>query len=464
MKNKNSLLKGVLLGIGLTVIGGALVLGWPYLKTFFSSDVNKTIHRYAGNLYVLQHDFVYAVTIETEDQKNTVYMVKGPQDQFDVWKPGLTTNRVYATAFMVDSSGDCITSGYAITPWFNKTDSVLLIGLLKKEFGLSDYWVSIKGVSLRLALKKYDQAQTDTSMVNYRPIGITGKEANDLSGFIIPASPVQGLKIRTVNFQEEINVDPEKLYAFSPKQQDGFGTGPSMPEIILLEKYAVYNTAFYNFRNTAVLPVEGAPVFNSKGNLIGVYSAYNFKADSVNNVLSCPIRKSTELNLHIWANTRLPLDESFILFNTAETVITPDVAPAPAPHDWVTVRELSENSNFDTNTSGNPYSTEFWNLGSVNVQTNEAWWHAPDIRISGQDARLLVKVKKLVKDNQYLTTLKVSIFEKNEKGESGKEIVSFRYDQKGSFSENLWSFNGFYEIRVEAMDGSLFTVSLQTGK
>ena len=102
MKNNSALMKGVFLGIGLVSLIGGAILGWPYLMRLFNSPGKKINSKYAGSLYRLEHDYVYAVTFDIEGSKNTIFMVKGENNQFDVWKPGQNADKVYATALMID--------------------------------------------------------------------------------------------------------------------------------------------------------------------------------------------------------------------------------------------------------------------------------------------------------------------------------------------------------------------------
>lgn len=443
MKNKPVLLKGVLLGLGLAALIAGAILGWPYLIKFFNSPEKKIVDRYSGNLYVLEHDYVYAVTLDMEDTKNTIFMVKGKHNQFDVWKPGENANRIYATAFMIDSSGVCITSGYAVTPWHNRADYNMLLEILKKEFDLQPYQINVKGYSLRIALKKYDQQESDTMEISYKPLGYTGKDADDLVGFIQRSGNDKTNSFQHIKFPEAINADKEKLYLLGSADLQTGKHFPLKAALISLDKNKISDNRYFNFQETGKWLPEGAPVFNRKGELIGVYSAFNYKADSVNNILSGPIRKSTDLAVYIQQHAQIAPDESFIFLGNPDTKIE----PTPKIKEWETVMELKAPSSI-------PYDSHV-SYGFNGINT----WDTPDFKIDGKNTRLRITINKLVKSDEYATVLKVTIFEKDT-----KETVTFIYDKEGSFVENLWQFEHLFKIWAEGMDGCEFKIELQEEK
>ena len=448
MKNKPVLLKGFFLGIGIAALIAGAILGWPYLMKLFSSTEKNISSKYGGNLYLLEHDYVYAVTLDIEGSKNTIFMVKGEHNQFDVWKPGQNANRIYATAFMIDSSGVCITSGYAVTPWYNMADYNILTGILEKEFDLQGYQIAIKGYSLRMVLKKYDQQVDDTMEVSYKPFGYTGKDADDLVGFIQKAGNDNISSFQQVKFPESINGDKEQLYLVGHADQQASTHIPLKAVVTSLDKNAVTNTRYFNFREMGKWLPEGAPVFNRKGELIGVYSGYNYKVDSINNILSSPIRKSTDLAVYIQTHAQIDPDESFIFLDRSEAKLD----PTPIIKDWKTVIELKA-------PSSNAYDSHvFYGFAGVNA------WDTPDFKIDMKNTRLRIKIDKLVKSEEYKSDLKITILEKNDRGEKKEETGSFLYDQEGYFIENLWKFDGIFKIYVEGMDGCKFKIELQVEK
>ena len=208
------------------------------------------------------------------------------------------------------------------------------------------------------------------------------------------------------------------------------------------------NTDYFNFQENGKGLPEGAPVFNSKGELIGVYSAYNFKVDSINNILSSPIRKSTDLAVYIQRHAQIAPDESYIFLDSPDA----KAEPMPIIKKWETVIELKSPSSI-------PYDPNIF-YGTTGVND----WYTPDVKINMKNTRLLININKLVKSEEYASVLKITILEKNDQGEKKEETISFQYDHEGSFIENLWKFDGLFQILVEGMDGCKFKIELQGEK
>ena len=456
MKDKSTLLKGVLMGMCVSGLIVGTYFGWPYLKRFFGSPEITIKYQYADNLYLMEHDFVYAVTLDIDGQKNTLMLKKNADNQFDIWKPGESGNRIYATAFMIDSSGTCITSEYAVSPWLNKTDYKLLSSLLMKEFSIQEYQITIKGYSLKIMLRKYGDSDTTTS-ISYKPFGYTGEDANEQVRYLQKMEKTQITTCNEVSFPEAINANTEKLYLFGAADQQSYTTIPTQALVTILEKFVVTNTKYFNFQQTGKWLPEGAPVFNKKGEFVGVYSDFDYTMAINPNILSSPIRKTTDLNQFVTQNSQITADESYFFLGQSEEKPT----AVPVEKKWITVGELKDNSNFDTNGT-TPYSTNFWNLGSTNESTNESWWHAPDIKINKKNTRILVTIDKLVKSETYLSVLRITIFDKGKDGSLRKNLITLEYDQEETYTESLWKLDGSYEIMVEGMDGCKFKVELQT--
>ncbi|HVK97006.1 MAG TPA: hypothetical protein VM368_04270 [Flavisolibacter sp.] len=459
MKNKPARLKVIYLVIGLTAFIVAAILCGPYLMKYLSSPEKNIKSDYSGNLYLLEHDYVYAVTLEINDVKSTLLMVKDEQNQFDVWKPGQNANRIYATAFMIDSSGTCITSSYAVSPWYNKADRELLNSILKREFDLQDYQVSINGYSLGMKLEKYDRSANDTIKLNYKPLGYTDEDADDFTNYIQHAGNDKMSSFKPVKFPEAINPDKEKLYLFGPIDQQASATFTKDVVVTTLNKNEITNTRFFNFTETGKRLAEGAPVFNKEGELIGVYSYFN-KVDSTNTIISSPIRKSTLLADYILQQAQIPSSESFIFLENSGI----EQGSAVTNKEWKTVMELKDDSQFGIPAGSAPYSNVGQSVGSTNVETNESDWHSPEIIIDNKNTRLLITIDKLVKAEEYTSVLKIIILEKDKKGYNEKEMVSFQYDQEGTFVENIWRFGGIFKIQVNGMEGCKFKIELQEEK
>lgn len=234
-----------------------------------------------------------------------------------------------------------------------------------------------------------------------------------------------------------------------------------------MEKNSILNpedfrgNEFFTFQQKQALP-EGAPVFNRKGEIIGVYSCYNNKTEATNNIMLIPIRSSMELSSYLRRLSGVEMDESFKLLGKRNN----QVDPIYKPKEWVTVLGLRDDSlivGFSRATT--PYSSDFFPMScSVNEETNEALWSTRAVKISNRNTRLKVTIDKLVTSDDYLAVLKIRIREALNEKAGEEEIFSIQYDAEGIFIENLWDLDGFYSFVVEGMDGCKFKIELQTEK
>ncbi len=416
------------------LIAASLLLFWPKLVAYFSDPGKKIRDNYASNVYVLQNDFVYAITLDKGDKKGTILLVKNANNEFDAWQPGNASNRIYATAFMVDSPGIFITSAYAVAPWHNNYDKQFIVEMLKKNFGIAEENIQIKGYSTGMTIKGINDG--NANQINCKPLGFNEQAGNEV-GFIESSVNISNASFHPVKFLELLKGDAEKVYLLNATAANGAATfGINATKIIGLNKSSYHG--YFEFAKVADELSEGAPVFNSDGKLLGVFSSYNEHSTGTNNINVTDIRSSTNLVTYFKQMKMRTMDESF-------TFIDDDTKPPSTIKEWKTLAALSNDSASD-----------------MKVVGHEEFWNSPVLELNNANLRLNIKINKLLKDNVYFGALKIKLIKKEQDGYSDKEEeFAIQYDKEGAYIENLWRVSGLYSIRAEGIDGYEFDIELQ---
>ncbi|TRX03226.1 hypothetical protein [Flavobacterium gawalongense] len=284
MKKSNSLfLTFKVIAVGLVtviVVGLLLYIFNPIIKERFLTESNIK-KKYADNVCLLSHDFAYAVHFPAEDGSiNTIYLVKSENNEFDIWEADSivnTANRVYATAFIIDSIGHCITSKYATMPWQNERDQNALKELFSKELNILPNDITVDGLSIRMAIQHVMQMNgIKTPEIICMPVKWTYDEYTE-TRFIIPRESNGSFPFRKLDLGETYLNNLEKgkpLYMLRFSKKDfslGYPLDVSVKKL-KLDHYEDYKTTFSEVNEW--LP-EGAPIFDLDQNLVGVYTRVN---------------------------------------------------------------------------------------------------------------------------------------------------------------------------------------------
>lgn len=436
--------KGFFLGLGSAAAVLGVIIAWPHLAGLIRSPAASIRAAYADNLYLLEHDYVYAVTLNINGSKTGIYMIKKESGGFDLWEPGQTANRIHATAFMIDSSGVCATSGYAVAPWANAGDRRLIADALSEEFDLKEHEIDVQGYSTRIVLKKFSG---DTAEINYRPLGFTEPDSEQV-GFLQRADKGIRLSFHTVRFQPAINMDKEKVYLLGSPELERKITVPLEIRVLPLQKKPLQYPDHFSFEETGEWLPEGSPVFNKSGELLGVYSFYNHTGDQHNNIMSTSIRNTADLAGYLQRLAHIPAAENFMFLD--------DSLPAPAKKEWVTLLK-AHNDNNAADSSANGIRLK----GSVSITTHEASWYSQAMKIDGSKTRLKIIVSRFVTDDEDPRLLTIRVLQAASEQDTPEEIFSVQYDSEGTYIENMWELDGFLTIQAEGMEGCLFNIEVQ---
>jgi|ERR1044071_5684980 hypothetical protein len=243
----------------------------------------KLRHHYLDHLFIVQHDYVYKVTIHPDDERViSLYLVKSASNQFDIWAPGDTVNRVVAAAFMPDGDGMCITSRYATEPWKNAFDESAIKGLISNQMSLALSRITVSGMTVRLTVQSASQAAISAG--------------HEIEYFVVKEDMDRIPRSNQVRYIARVNgtapfpieaIDPgvsylgdrehgKPLYALAYPNIDLSSGLPFKIGVIKLsvERYDAEAESTTFEKSSTWLP-EGTPVFDRSLNLLGMYTSVN---------------------------------------------------------------------------------------------------------------------------------------------------------------------------------------------
>jgi hypothetical protein len=273
-----------------TIISVLLVfIFWSQIRNSFSNPGKKIENLYQSNLCLLSHDFVYTVSFNSNDKNVTVYLVKNETGQFDLWESNNnsvgSTNSVTCTALIIDPSGTCITSKYAVQPWHNETDISALKRLFSEQLRLSYDDIIVDGLSINMKV----QLNPEDTLLSERSFNCRKTLTNDLSGYNIeilePVKKPWFLILPEVKY----GMLNETIYLLDFSSNDlanGYFPGHNVSKLTSLQSIGPQG---YYIESSDQFVNEGAPVFNKKAELVGIYSNFDltlFQSRSMKNFVS----------------------------------------------------------------------------------------------------------------------------------------------------------------------------------
>lgn len=227
------------------------------------------------NLFLLQHDYAYMVTAQTIDGATSIYLVKNAGNEFDIWEPGNTGNRLYATALMLDSTGVCITSRYAAEPWRNNQDIASLKKMFSRETGIDEKDIEVTGRTIRMTMKPAILVgkgnTTEIECVRYHN-GSSQAPETAFIGRLEDRGPLPFKRLDLGANYPQYREKSSELYALSIALQDYSANLP-----LLVEVKKITSGGDDHFGTLLEAPgfrlAEGSPVYDRKMNLVGVYTS-----------------------------------------------------------------------------------------------------------------------------------------------------------------------------------------------
>jgi hypothetical protein len=261
----------ILVIILLLVLG---IGGYLFYDRVINPTSKKLRDRFSENLFLLQHDYAYKVTAETANGPTSIYLVKREGNVYDVWEPGNTGNRVYATALMMDSNGLCVTSRYAAEPWKNEIDISSIKKLIVTQTGINETDIEVTGRTIRMVIKPVSMIGTGNT-TEIECVRYTSKDQPEETAFIGKPENGRVLPIKKLDLGSNYPQYREKersLYVLTVPAYDYSVSLPMKAEITKVKAQGDDDYGTF-FSDPAMEILEGSPVFDSKLSLVGVYTS-----------------------------------------------------------------------------------------------------------------------------------------------------------------------------------------------
>ncbi|HSN07891.1 MAG TPA: hypothetical protein VLS85_02580 [Hanamia sp.] len=230
------------------------------------------VNNIQDNLLRLTHKFVYLVSVDAYGNEMSIPLVKDGASHFSAWKPDSNINVITATAFIVDKEGHCITSDYAVEPWNNENDQIALKTAFSQQLGIPKEAITVSGMSQSIELKNTGISDTGVIILENN-MEVPGVGWVQLKRFAKDQSDSELVsKIPGLSQENTLSILPKAaLYSY------GYS---SLNQVLPVEQsVTVAGNTNHSIQLEAIkktLP-EGAPFFDSKGNLLGIYTNFNKK-------------------------------------------------------------------------------------------------------------------------------------------------------------------------------------------
>lgn len=231
------------------------------------------------NLYELTHKFVYLVSVDIYGKEMSIALVKDGVAHYSAWKPDSNVNVINATAFIVDNQGHCITSDYAVEPWNNEYDQATLKTAFSEQLGVPKEAITVGGMSESIQLKNKETSDTGIIVLgkNISKLGVGWVVLKRFSKDISDSELIKTIPDLSQNSSISI-LPPAEIYTYSFSSLGEALPAEQSVSVVNNENHIIQ---FQTIKK--VLP-EGAPFFDSKGNLLGIYTNSNKK--SLDNISS----------------------------------------------------------------------------------------------------------------------------------------------------------------------------------
>lgn len=263
--------------LGIVLVTGYLI--YHSIKTH--RDNNWTQARiekkFSKNLVLVKHEYAIKLVFH-EPKEEPMYFVKTKDGRFEKWEKGMPANFVTGAGFITSKSGDCITSRNIAYPMPENESWELSV--LRKAAGVHKEFLDIRSGGYY---------EIFTISIGYYPAGSSIDDPNAFiyctdKGIYDGGIHLLGAKVPPVNakkftgfsgvrFKSPLKVE-EKLFVLGlPVDMNKTVTAVSSKASL---DSSVRNSELYNEWHELYLSlpthfmVEGAPVFNQKGNIVGV--------------------------------------------------------------------------------------------------------------------------------------------------------------------------------------------------
>lgn len=272
-KNKRGCLGEILIGI--TLIAGVLIYNKikDYRNTHWSQS--RIESKFSKNVVLVYHEFAYELKFDNPEE-GSLYFIRTVDGGFTQWQSGMQANSVTGCGFVTEADGFCITAKNLTYPWPDDLDMIRL----KREVQIfRNPPFNIKSVGhyklFTIKLGYYPNGTKINDTHSFVPCKVFGLSEKELGG-LTPLSSISSFKgITEFNKKIENHSDlnkGDKIYSLGfPLQinpSENLSTIITQSKIDSLHKFNEQHDELY-YPVTSLYTLEGAPVFDSKGRVIG---------------------------------------------------------------------------------------------------------------------------------------------------------------------------------------------------
>jgi len=246
------------------------------------SNKSAFISKVSPNLFLLKNFYVYTVKLTlSDDRKIQINLIKKTGNVFDLYNSDSSQpNMVIANAIMIDSSGRCITSRYAVEPWNNKQDVENLNILIMKETENKEVdSIIITGQSVFMTITpwKRDSSEDDDSKTiqcissnipAFNSANIAYIERKERTGLM----QVKNILLANNASFFIINKTATIIALSQNFVSSSFNTNsiPVSQEVTIEKDSTIWGISISTNKSFEGILMEGAPIFNKDGELFAI--------------------------------------------------------------------------------------------------------------------------------------------------------------------------------------------------
>ncbi len=252
------------------------------LDTTKPADIENLLRdKYSNNLFLLTNEYIYTVTIDVLGSNITLPLIKDSSNRFTAWVPDSNYNISRSNALLINKQGQFVTSNFSIEPWNNKYDQELLIKTFSDALSISKDFITVGGISRKITLSRKNGSQVIEYDVKKFNDKINSANTNTLFDNIIILKNdinLQELAIKNIdailvskNTDESVVSKIAYMYSYLSEKNISIGTTKPTIKKVNINKT---NTGLIIIDPLEYWLTEGAPVFDSKANLIFIYTHF----------------------------------------------------------------------------------------------------------------------------------------------------------------------------------------------
>ena len=260
-----------ILAIMVLLIGiGAYLKIKEYRNAHWSKSEIET--SFSPNVALIYHEFAFEVEFD-DPAEEPIYFIKNDDGSFSQWQKGMHANSITGCGLIFDKNGECVTTSSVAHPWLSDWDMINL----KRELNIfrqAPFNVRsgghIKLFTIKLGYYQFGaKYETPASFVD---CSASGDWEEGISSLKAKSHFESSKKMATFYHAQSAPymLIEDKIYiaGYPLEMKPGENLSPLVTESKI---DSIKGDGFYCRLNT-LYTLEGAPVFNEKGELIGLSS------------------------------------------------------------------------------------------------------------------------------------------------------------------------------------------------